>query len=92
MRAARAARYAAQFRGNMSAGLDAIAKAAVTGQWRQVLAGANSIHQGTHHLHEAAVADALGAGADWWTLGQVLGRDDVEMAMLRAALTVPASV
>jgi hypothetical protein len=72
MPVARAARYAAQFGGNLSAGLDAIAQTAVTGRWREVLAGANSIHQGTRQLHEAAVADALGAGADWWALGQVL--------------------
>lgn len=72
MPAARAARYAAQFGGNLSAGLDAIADAAVTGLWREVLAGAESIHHGTRRLCEEAITDALGAGADWWTLGQVL--------------------
>src|SRR5687768_8396714 len=72
MAAARAAYYAVQFGGNLSAGVDAIAQAAVSGRWREVLAAADSIHCGTRRLRAEAVIDALGAGADWWELGQVL--------------------
>lgn len=74
MPATHAARYAAQFGHNLTAGLNATAQYAVDGRWQEALAATASIHNGIQQLHHETILDALDAGADWWAIGHILGQ------------------
>lgn len=57
----------------LDAALETAAAASAAGDWQQATDAAERLAQWAGHAGTAVVRDAVAAGTDWWTLGELLG-------------------
>ena len=83
--------FAGQYGTRLSVDLTATAKAAAERNWRQASVLAGRLRADGERLHRSVLRDALAAGLDWFTMGDLLGMHYRTGTVTAAVFTVQAA-